>query len=418
MGDEDTASLPVMTGEIGVKAQTVVADKGYHSNQTMTDAWARGLRSCINEPHRKWKWHRRYSIIPCAVVVVFVMGTLFSSASHAQDVHEVEAKLVDFDELFVLEDTVRLDPSVIIGDVSDMDINAAGDMLITDEVARTFYRFSATGKLMYELSAEECHPAAEFGISIGARFTGDGRIIVWNSSSGDGYIFDGESGVCTDYVKSEKLVNVSAVCVHNDSVFAQPLAFHGEVDMRVLSSTDLTFLGNTPIKPTQWPKLTSVLQSKSGRSMECFDDGAWYTYVYSADATPVKHLGKVTHYKPPFFNKRTRDKLTTDFDDRRGLFGPSEILGLYRLNSSTRLVVHFFLRYRGARLRGAGLTIVDHKNRFAAVSTVSSLREKMDLIFTGAGNGVLYFKGDHEPLADGDVGNPLLLRYRFIPPHQ
>ena len=122
MGDEDTASLPVMTGAIGVKALTVVADKGYHSNQTMTDAWARGLRSCINEPHRKWKWHRRYSIIPCAVVVVFVMGTLFSSASHAQDVHEVEAKLVDFDELFVLEDTVRLDPSVIIGDVSDMDI--------------------------------------------------------------------------------------------------------------------------------------------------------------------------------------------------------------------------------------------------------------------------------------------------------
>ena len=55
MDGGDTASLPETldeAAEIGVAAQAVVADKGYHSNQTMTEVRARGLRSYISEPRR------------------------------------------------------------------------------------------------------------------------------------------------------------------------------------------------------------------------------------------------------------------------------------------------------------------------------------------------------------------------------
>ena len=30
--------------------------------------------------------------------------------------------------------------------------------------------------------------------------------------------------------------------------------------------------------------------------------------------------------------------------------------------------------------------------------------------------GYLYFLGDNEVMADGDVGNPVVLRYKFKPP--
>ena len=61
----DTASLPVTLNEaerqlahVDTSCREVVADKGYHSNKTMTDVKERGLRSYVSEPargRRKWK---------------------------------------------------------------------------------------------------------------------------------------------------------------------------------------------------------------------------------------------------------------------------------------------------------------------------------------------------------------------------
>ena len=65
MDGGDTASLPVtldeaerQLAEVGVEPREVVADKGYHSNQTMTGLRDRGQRSYVSEPdrgRRKWK---------------------------------------------------------------------------------------------------------------------------------------------------------------------------------------------------------------------------------------------------------------------------------------------------------------------------------------------------------------------------
>ena len=68
MDGGDTASLGVTLDEaerrleeVGVEAQEVVADKGYHSNRTMTGVKERGKRSYVSEPdrgRRKWKGKR------------------------------------------------------------------------------------------------------------------------------------------------------------------------------------------------------------------------------------------------------------------------------------------------------------------------------------------------------------------------
>ena len=68
MDGGDTASLGVTLdeaerrlSEAGVEAMEVVADKGYHSNRTMTDVKERGKRSYVSEPdrgRRRWKGKR------------------------------------------------------------------------------------------------------------------------------------------------------------------------------------------------------------------------------------------------------------------------------------------------------------------------------------------------------------------------
>ena len=68
MDGGDTSSLAVTLdetelrlAEVGAEPKEVVADKGYHSNATMTGVKERGLRSYVSEPdrgRRKWKGKR------------------------------------------------------------------------------------------------------------------------------------------------------------------------------------------------------------------------------------------------------------------------------------------------------------------------------------------------------------------------
>ena len=68
MDGGDTASLPNTLdeaerrlAEVGAEPGEVVADKGYHSNRTMTEVEGRGLRSYVSKPNRgrrNWKRNR------------------------------------------------------------------------------------------------------------------------------------------------------------------------------------------------------------------------------------------------------------------------------------------------------------------------------------------------------------------------
>ena len=57
-----------------------------------------------------------------------------------------------------------------------------------------------------------------------------------------------------------------------------------------------------------------------------------------------------------------------------------------------------------------GISVASNAGQFFPRSTISSFRP------VAAGYGYAYRRGNHELLPDGDVGNPLILRYRFIPP--
>ncbi|MXW83188.1 MAG: hypothetical protein F4246_01920 [Rhodothermaceae bacterium] len=59
-----------------------------------------------------------------------------------------------------------------------------------------------------------------------------------------------------------------------------------------------------------------------------------------------------------------------------------------------------------------GLSIASNIKQFPSRSTISPISP------LATGDGYIYSQGDPELLPDGDVGNPTVLRYRFIPPIQ
>ena len=338
---------------------------------------------------------------------VVLSSALLSIASYAQKPRTVKTTLVDHDELFVFEDTIRLDPSVIIGTVRDLDVNSEGELLITDSNARNVYRFSATGRLLYELIVEECHPGAEADFHpFSARFIGDGRMITW-ANSGRAFLFD-DTGHCIEYAKSADFIAIG-VCARKDSIFTLPAPAPVRMTMKVLGS-NLDLLEEIAIEPMRWPNMTKVL-ARPGRQLGCFDDDVWYIHNYSPDAIPLRRQETMIQYQHPYFKERTRDLPSPSPRDFKGFNDASWVYALHTLDNSTHLVVHHTLRRLGQLVGKSGYTIVDHKNRFASVSTLATRRH-----LVGSGGGMLYYKGDHELLSDGELGNPVILRYRFIPP--
>ena len=339
------------------------------------------------------------------VVAAIACMMPISNISHAQGMQS--AQFEDFEDVFALEDTIRLDQSVLIGRIKYLDVNASGELVIVDGNARKVYHFSSTGRLLHDLSVVDCAPGAMFSPHA-ARFIGDGQILVWDASYSSAYIFD-SNGRCIKNVKSPHLVNINGMCAHGDTIYAMPI--HSAQKAKAFSR-DLDLLDEFELEPERWPVLITSMLVNAGRSLECFDDGAWYTYIYSMDATPIGRASGFKRYEPSFFVERKRDLQRSDRWNMLRLGEASSVVGLFRLDNSTRIVVHAGIGQRNRSLPGYGLTIVSHKDLFPPVSLPLLSRQG----FRGAGNGMLYFTSDNELLDDGNLGNPMLIRYRFIPP--
>ncbi len=336
-----------------------------------------------------------------AFVIAGLSCFLFSNIIRAQTDRVEDTRLVEFDEVFALEDTVRLDPSVLIGWIWDLDVNSAGEILITDYGARNASVWSATGQFLRELSVEECDPGAGFQ-PFGAQFVGNGHIMAYDGR-GRAYVFDG-AGKCVMNAKGAEFVNITSACAREDTIFAMPHPRPRGAPVAKLKaySRSLVLLEEIAIEPPQWPNLAAQVVTP-GRSLACFDDGVWYMYQGHMDASSVQPQSAQVQYKPPYFVKRRRD---APVDIRRGSSNDAGtgVYGIFSIDGSTRVVAHY------PKGEGIGLTIVDHKNRYFAVSTITPFWPE------AAGNGMLYFTGDVEMLSNGEKGNPVLIRYRFTPP--
>jgi len=83
----------------------------------------------------------------------------------------------EFNNYFQFIKTVYLDDDVLIADISYLDVNDEGDLLVTDKMRRKVFLFSRNGKLMKELKYTKCNPGYKWKPEK-AQFKQNGEIII------------------------------------------------------------------------------------------------------------------------------------------------------------------------------------------------------------------------------------------------
>ncbi len=202
-----------------------------------------------------------------------------------------------------------------------------------------------------------------------------------------------------------------SICAQEDSIFMHKGVSQGKTSVSVYDSA-LENLTDIPIRSPRLVMLNATTNGLPGRSVECFDDGAHYLYLEDMDSWPVRVNPNRIRYQPDFFRQRPDD--VSGIRAERIREYPSAI-AVFALDKSTRMMAFIELDQEWARWSEEsgpmiGLSVVSNENLFPGRSAISNVFP------ISAGNGYFYAEGEHESLPGGEVGNSILIRYRFMPP--
>lgn len=319
------------------------------------------------------------------------------------------SELVPFEELFKFEDSLVLDPSVIVGRIWFMDTDTAGNLLITDLA----HLFTPAGDHTASFSMDACFPT-DTGLDVWtAQFAGDNRVIL--AELGDAVVLFDRSGEC---LAAKRLAaKFLSFCTAGDSVFV----FRGlkglTKSVMDVYSLGLGFGREINLALPELTRLNLNYHGVAGRDLACFDRGPWYKYHEEMDARPVYVRGRVTKALPDFFVQRDEDlRADIEFRDRSRVLNAFPTPGgLYALDKDSRMGTFSPIsdEFRLENMEGrypVGLSIVSNSGRFRSISTVPYRAPKT------ARHGYVYFLGDHAPMDNGEVGNPVVIRHRFKAP--
>lgn len=211
--------------------------------------------------------------------------------------------VIPFNSLFQLEDTIRLDPGILVGNTGFMDVDEHGTLLITDDVARTVHKFSSAGEYVRRYDVAECLSDDAGIFPLVARTLRKQRVLIVLASkstaifTADGKCLAGKRALAP-YAKS--------YCVLGDSIVTHNLYTGDRPEASVFTSA-LKALPGIPNDPPQFVVLDYTYAGQLGRTMECFRDGPYYIYNESMDAIPVHRTDSVTRYRSAFFTERRED---------------------------------------------------------------------------------------------------------------
>lgn len=348
------------------------------------------------------------------------MAVLFVGCTDApQRSQTLDAPVVPFDELFAPADTVRLDSSIIIGAIMFLDVNQEGDLLVTDFIGGSVNLFASSGEHIRTYSPRKCLPDDEDLTPYSARFAGKGHVVTKDLESRVVVLTADDR--CVGATR-RMLHRFKGFCASGDSLFffvwPDPYLTSSSYNSVVVNSLELQSLRDIPVEGPKFPRLNLPFVGMWDRSIDCFGDGPYFTYLESLDAIPVRFDAQLTQQRPEFYSPQPRD-IPRNISREAMTAEWQEYLStnaVFALTSQTRMVLYKNLADRwqvegveddGFRL---GISVANNVGRFPPRSTISPVWPD------AAGYGYIYSGGDHEPLPNGDVGNPLILRYRFIPP--
>lgn len=326
---------------------------------------------------------------------------------------------VAFEDLFVLEDTIRLDDSVLIGRIGMLDVNSVGELLVYDRQGESVHVFSPVGVLLRTLAITDCNPEATLGFRAQARYLDDLRVLVLTTKGA--MVFD-ENGHCIQSSMDPFFVTRAySVCAFRDSIFAMPQTRGDSLSIRAYSA-DLSLIGQYSLPAVRFPKRAGIMHPNQGRTMACFADDIWWVYGEDFDARPRLDRRALTRYRPDFYRERTRDYpdipdvTPSNFQEVTAILAEAEqeasaITGMHALDKTTRIITYSRVDASSESLPEA-ILVASHNDDFAAVSTRS--HESI----AAAGNGSIYFVGEPDEQASGEIVNPPILRYRYTQPDE
>jgi len=219
------------------------------------------------------------------------------------------------------------------------------------------------------------------------------------------FVFDA-NGVCEKHLR-DFVYSAWSFCERNDSLFVY--AVSGRVPRVHTYTASLEPLEVYPTEPPVRPQLTTIFNGMAGRQIACFDRGAYYVYPERSDARLVDANadGVAIVHSPPFFKAPTRDRGSAG----DGFSGGEELrmestlnLGVFELDSDIRMIVFNATRHAPSLIVGANIVGADERS-------IATYLTKPPV---GAANGFLYLFGDNEQLENGEVGNRMIEKYRFI----
>lgn len=324
---------------------------------------------------------------------------------------------VAFEDLFVLEDTIRLDDSVLIGRIGMLDVNSVGELLVYDRQGEAVHAFSPVGVLLRTLAITDCNPEATFGFRAQARYLDDLHVMVLTTKGG--MVFD-DKGHCVQSSTDPFFVTRAySVCAFRDTIFAKSQTRGDSIFIRAYSA-ELSLIDHFPLPAVRFPKRAGITHPNQGRTMACFADDIWWVYGEDFDARPRLDRRALTRYKPDFYRQRTQDYpdipdvTPSNFQEVTAMLNEAEqeasaVTGVYVLDETTRIITYWGVDASGAA-HSEGILVADHNGEFAGVSTRS--HESL----AAAGYGSIYITAEPEDQAGGAAANPPILRYRFIHP--
>ena len=207
-----------------------------------------------------------------------------------------------------------------------------------------------------------------------------------------------------------------AFCEYQGSIYVHRVYVEGKATMGVYSPA-LEAIDDLEIEPPRLVRLNQFSWGLMGTGVACFADGPYYVYLESMDGLAARIGSSITQYQPEFFEIRPDDlSKEADVSELSMQWGDYPLtISIFALDESTRMVVTAYLDENwhidsSEATSSLGLSIASNTGRFPGRSTISPIPPR------AAGNGYFYAAGENEQLPNGDVGNPVIVRYRFIPP--
>ena len=147
-------------------------------------------------------------------IMAMVIWALGGCETDRDAVSVLESSRMEFDDLFIFEDSIRLDPAVLLGRITHLDVSSSNELLVSDELGQGVYLFSLTGALLSEMVIDECAPEAD-GFSVNsAVFASDDCIVAIDGSRG--YVFD-RDGNCLVSKEYFDFLTTQAICAQGDT---------------------------------------------------------------------------------------------------------------------------------------------------------------------------------------------------------